>query len=79
LSFYASADVAPAEVSVAISRLPRGARYADTCLAAAPSSRPHAEGCVRTAVVDRLTRLTERKAKTRSCSAASSAEFEITR
>jgi len=50
---------APAEVSVAISRLPRGARYADTCQAVDPGPPRHAEGCLRTVVVDRFTRLTE--------------------
>jgi hypothetical protein len=50
---------APAEVSVAISRLPRGARYADTCLAAGASTPRRAENCLRTSVVDRFTRLTE--------------------
>lgn len=50
---------APAEVSVAISRLPRGARYADTCRAVDAIAPRHAEGCLRTVVVDRFTRLTE--------------------
>jgi hypothetical protein len=50
---------APAEVHIAISRLPRGSRYADTCLAAADRPRLRSEGCRRTAVVDRFTRLTE--------------------
>jgi hypothetical protein len=54
---------APAEVSVAVSRLPRGSRYADTCLAAADRPRTRSQGCRRTAVVDSFTRLTEPEGK----------------
>jgi hypothetical protein len=55
---------APAEVSVAISRLPRGARYAETC--AANAERPprlRREDCQRTVPVTRLTRCTEPEGK----------------
>jgi hypothetical protein len=48
---------APAEVHVAISRLPQGARYAETCLAKVRRGR--AERCVHTVTVARLTRKTE--------------------
>ncbi len=51
---------APAEVSVAISRLPAGVRYADTCGAnAARPRRLRRPNCVPTAVLERLTRSTE--------------------
>ncbi len=53
---------APAEVSVAISRLPRDTRYAQTCLAnAARPRRLRVERCVRTVPVAGLTRKTERE------------------
>ncbi len=51
---------APAEVSVAISRLPRGSDYADTCGANAERPRRlRSEDCRRTVVLDRFTRTTE--------------------
>jgi hypothetical protein len=51
---------APAEVSISISRLPRGSRFADTCLANAERPRRlRSEDCRRTVLVTRLTRLTE--------------------
>lgn len=51
---------APAQVSVAISRLPRGARYAETCLANAARPRHlRAARCLRTVSVATLTRRTE--------------------
>jgi hypothetical protein len=49
---------APAEVSVAISRLPPGVSYADTCTANA-GKRMRAMHCRRTVGVARITRLTE--------------------
>ncbi len=51
---------APAEVSIAISRLPPGVRYADTCSANA-GKRIRATRCRRTVGVARITRLTEPK------------------
>ena len=55
---------APAEVSVTISRLPRGTDYADTCSANAASPRRlRTEDCQRTVVLDRFTRLTEPEGK----------------
>lgn len=55
---------APAEVSVAVSRLPRGIRYADTCLAAAERPRRlRAKHCQPTVVVARLARATEPEGK----------------
>jgi hypothetical protein len=51
---------APAEVSVAISRLPPGSRYPDTCSSNAERPRRlRTKHCKRTVVVARLTRLTE--------------------
>jgi len=51
---------APAEVSVAISRLPPGVSYADTCSAnAGKPRRIRATHCRRTVGVARITRLTE--------------------
>lgn len=50
---------APAEVHVAISRLARGARYTQTCLANTQRRRLRANRCVRTVTVARLTRRTE--------------------
>ncbi len=51
---------APAEVRIAISRLPPGTSFADTCVANAQRARRRRTGrCQRTAVVARLTRLTE--------------------
>jgi hypothetical protein len=55
---------APAEVSIVISRLSRGSRYADTCLAAAERPRRlRPKHCRGTVVVARLTRATEPEGK----------------
>ena len=55
---------APAEVSVAISRLPRGARYADTCIANAERPRlRRRRRCLRLETVARFKRTTESEGK----------------
>jgi hypothetical protein len=51
---------APAEVSIAISRLPRGTHFVDTCVANAERPRRlRAKHCQRTVTLARFTRLTE--------------------